>query len=475
VSDPEMTEALLADINQRLTDKTMLDAQDLHQALISVGAQESDGERIKAVLKLGASNWNGLQANEVWEGYLTAHLDALGGQGAGLDANLELKVRSLVLEATKSLDNKTSPREVAKKMQERLSAENLVAESPEGTPNLLAATKWPDVEREIREKPPAHVTSYLLDVPGIDSDKTDDRYLRLQTGALSIVAGPTGQGKTAMIISLMVDAVRQEGSESRPRRRHWFFTFEESRSAIHIRVLSAFVGCTLSRNNKRAIESYFKGHPKFITDDQGDSFSERLREYQQLVNDGFINVVDAGNHTVEQLLADIREISRDNPGLVFVDYIQLLFRGEGGFSSRAEELKITCNELKNVAVETRLSLVAAAQFNREVTSPDKMKVQSIADASDIEKSANKVIAIWNGNFAPRDKEGKEKPKHEEKPDTLYVEVMKARDERSGGTGRFLFDGNIGFVRTQHYEPTKPPRAFADDTPAKSTMKKPEKF
>ena len=100
-----------------------------------------------------------------------------------------------------------------------------------------------------------------------------------------------------------------------------------------------------------------------------------------------------------ELIEAIRFISSQTKvKAVFIDYIQLLSKN-GCRLQRTEELKAICKDLKNLCVSTKLPIVVAAQANREVTSPLEMHSQKIAEAADLERIANKILFIWNSNFA----------------------------------------------------------------------------
>jgi hypothetical protein len=76
-----------------------------------------------------------------------------------------------------------------------------------------------------------------------------------------------------------------------------------------------------------------------------------------------------------------------------------------------------------------------------------MELQRIADASDIEKAANKVVGLWNGSKKPgTDKEAAKDLKEKRiEENRVYLEVLKARDERSGVSGLYAYNGNVGRI------------------------------
>lgn len=300
---------------------------------------------------------------------------------------------------------------------------------------LLTPRTREDTIAQIRYKSPALVTGYSI----------DGEPLRFQTGALSVIAAPTGHGKTTILINFLLDA-----AERYPDRRHWFFSYEEDAPTVIIKVLNAFCNEDYSLDNKRTIEAYYRDEDDALENSDGFRIARFLpmeQAFWRLLEQGTINIVSA-DCPAEALMQAIRVVAEDDAGLVAVDYLQLLhLSSRSRFTARYEELKRICMDLKDTAVETGLPIVAAAQFNREVTSPGKMSLQRIADASDIEKSANKVVAMWNGDMKvpPDSDEPKEYTRRRIKQGTLYIEVLKARDEKGGTSNVFPYNGNRGVI------------------------------
>jgi hypothetical protein len=308
---------------------------------------------------------------------------------------------------------------------------------------LIPPTRTEIVE-EIKNKPEALETGYEL---GGKEEK-----LSFQTGGFTIIAAPTGHGKTTMLMNVMLDLARRY-----PDKRHWFFSYEEGRAAIAIKTLNAYCNNEYSDNNKRTMESYYKGDPSYFHkyhDDTTKEYGTRLVDFQkkeqrfwELVENGTINII-ATDHPADELVQVIREIADDKTGFIGIDYIQLLSRTDSSrYASRADELKRICLDLKDIAVEKGLAIVAAGQFNRQVLAPWLMEAQGLADASDIEKAANKVIGVWNGDKQPKtqDKNNAFMSPRGIKEGTMYLEVLKARDERSGDYAVYEYNGNRGHV------------------------------
>jgi hypothetical protein len=191
---------------------------------------------------------------------------------------------------------------------------------------LLTPTTRESVVDRIQNKPPAHVTGYRL--PGETHGSTEE--LRFQTGALSIVAAPTGHGKTTFLINLLLDA-----AEHYPDRRHWLFSYEEDDTAILLKALSAFSNAEYSRSNRRTLEAYYRGDSSyFATYHDNGTTGNRLSHFEtveprfwELVEKGTVNIVHA-DYPAGDLMDAIREVAKDRAGLIAVDYLQLLYRND---------------------------------------------------------------------------------------------------------------------------------------------------
>lgn len=446
-----MNTRLQNEIQQALDRGPSLEAEATIHALIEAGTTPEHKEEILDVFRT-----NNLEKPEaLFYQFAEAYTEALHRQEE-IAKTLEIKDRlgkqqEIIGEAiTKEGVNLAA---LAKPLEDLASLQEEIGRLQDSTRGrILIPTTKAEVVQEIKNKPDALKTGYTL---GADQ-------LSFQTGAFSIIAAPTGHGKTTLLISLLLDMAQQY-----PNKRHWLFSYEEGRAAITIKALNAYCNHDYSTNNRRTLESYYKGDPSFFGNyNDGGKIGKRLphfldkeKEFWLLVEKGIINII-AADHSAEELQRTIAEISGPDTGFIGIDYIQLLSReNRDTYASRAEELKRICLDLKDLAVDKGIAIVAAAQFNRQVQFPNMMESQGLADASDIEKAANKVIGLWNGDKQPKleNKEAKAfMTARGIKEGTMYLEVLKARDERSGDHATYEYDGNRGFIgkepQTQQEQP-----------------------
>jgi DNA primase len=269
--------------------------------------------------------------------------------------------------------------------------------------------------------------------------------LIIPAGAISVIAGATSHGKTALLINLALNIAKdpKEGEVH-------FFSYEEESDAILLNALNTYIGEELSQNNRRSIKSYFKtGSTEFIEEKWRDIFIRRKdRFFKELIDSRKLNI-HYSNYNSDTLIEAIRYLHKHaKPKAILIDYIQLLNLPEGKFKtySRQEEIKQICIALKDLSIETGLPIILGAQFNREVVNHLKVHATNIGEAGDIERIANLIVGIWNCNKTPigTDKELKQ-IQDINTPNTIYTTVLKNRGGKSDIFTNLKFNGNTGKI------------------------------
>lgn len=295
-----------------------------------------------------------------------------------------------------------------------------------------------DMLREKLKSKSAHLDS------GFKIEKED---LLIPSGAITIVAAPTSHGKTSFLINLGINI-----ATSPDNKPVYLFSFEESREAIYMKALNTYIDKELSANNRRSIETYFKTvDTRFMTKEGQLYFQQGKPDFfTKLIHSGQLNILYS-SYTAEDLIRAIYHLhEKGNVSAILIDYMQLLRLEENKSLSRPEELKQICLKLKDCAVETGLPIVLGAQFNRSVTSADKMHPTTIGEAGDIERIANLIIGLWNKNFPELDKNGKKEDNFAEE-DKIDIRILKNRDGVVGLKEIFNFNGNTGKISNDNFQ------------------------
>jgi replicative DNA helicase len=368
-------------------------------------------------------------------------------QFAGTSAHLEAYCDSLQKDTAKrrlinlnaslvdSLKRDEEPYKIVDKIKSKIEA--FEADEKHATSNfkdLIKNNSESLLIEEIRKTSPGVKTGFTI----------GDVDLKLPGGALSVIALPTGHGKTTFLINATLGVLKNQ-----PDTCAYFFSYEECTSSIVKYFLNTFIGEDLSKNNRDSIQSYFRdGKLDFIVEKKRDTFKTGKDSFfNSLIDSGKLRIFYT-DMTVEELIGAIRFLKKEtNVGLICIDYIQCLKLMKPIQGSRQEQLKEISLLLKDVAVETGIPILLGAQFNRQVVCEADISPTNIREAADIEQIASLLIGGWNRNYAGFSREGNKdktgKPVSIES--TLYLEIMKGRGIGNGHKSVMNFNGNTGKI------------------------------
>lgn len=319
--------------------------------------------------------------------------------------------------------------------------------------DLLALPTEEDLIRRIRNRQGEIETKYTL------SNGRDKEVFTLPAGAITFICAPTSHGKSTFLqnLALQVAKTEEEGAVL-------YFTFEEDGDSVFIQVLNKYMNLELcnnynprSSNNLRALNNYYKASEnnyQFIKEVQVEAFNALRTEFvRDYYTTGKLRII-YNDYDSRELIEAIRYISSQTKvRAVFIDYIQLLSK-RGNKLQRTEELKDICKDLKNLAVESQLPIVVAAQLNREANSPLELHSQRIAEAADLERIANKILCLWNTSFpAQKSKDSQSELNSLQerlgfelgKSGKIYAKLTKNRGGVVGLEAVLDFNGNTGVI------------------------------
>jgi replicative DNA helicase len=152
-----------------------------------------------------------------------------------------------------------------------------------------------------------------------------------------------------------------------------------------------------------------------------------------------IYIDDTPGIKISEIRARCRKLAqeRGNLGLILIDYLQLI---EGtGRESRQQEVSEISRQLKKLAKELKVPVIALSQLSRGVEQrQDKRPVLSdIRESGSIEQDADIVAFLYRDDYYQR--EGDEDENSEEPQNDNVIEVIIEKN-RSGarGTVELLF-------------------------------------
>lgn len=301
---------------------------------------------------------------------------------------------------------------------------------------------------------------------------SEQRFI-MPSGALTFICGQPSHGKSRLLENLALQIAKDADDET-----VLYYSYEEDARSVKMQLMNIYAAMRLSQNNMNTLKSYYKtGSTEYFSRDFKEhhftQFKQKEKDFLRLLKSGRLRVFHR-NLDGTELTEHIRYFHRNTRvKAVFIDYVQLIHK-KGSRLQRKDEIKEICEELMEVAVETGLPIVLAAQLNRSTKSPLEMTVQNIAEASDIEQSANVVMLIWNSVVKPLPEStayytGKEPKRltdeakrlegmgfHIGQPGKIYAILSKNRAGERNIDTVLDFDGNTGVISsTVTLEPTLP--------------------
>ncbi|MBG9984178.1 replicative DNA helicase [Aerococcaceae bacterium DSM 111022] len=173
-----------------------------------------------------------------------------------------------------------------------------------------------------------------------------------------------------------------------------------------------------------------------LTDDEWSSFTiatDNLRNSPIFIDDS------AGTR-VSEIRAKCRRLKQENPdlGMIVIDYLQLI---EGsGKENRQQEVSDISRQLKIMAKELKVPVMALSQLSRGVEHRQNKRpiLSDIRESGSIEQDADIVAFLYREDYHQKDEEPEENPVEDDLPDNT-VEVILAKN-RAGArdTVRLLF-------------------------------------
>ena len=330
---------------------------------------------------------------------------------------------------------------------------------------LLRLPTAETIKSSFKQRPTGIATPYVF-----EGSNGMEEQLILPTGALTYICAPTSHGKSRFLENLALN-LANDGTEGDVL----YFSFEEDSTAIQEQLLNIHADMTLSRNNTRTLRAYLRdGANQYFA--YGVSIAElqaKEAELYSLLTTGKLRIYYR-DYDSSELMEAIRYIAKQRRvKAVFVDYIQLLHT-KGTRLQRREELGEMCKDFWRLAIELSIPIVLAAQLNREAYSPLDMTSQNIAEAADIERSANTIILLWNSSFTPipqkntyyKDKNGglTEEAKNLQSRGfdigsggKIYAKISKNRGGSPNMEAIFDFNGNTGRIKPNYTQAEAEPQ------------------
>lgn len=212
---------------------------------------------------------------------------------------------------------------------------------------------------------------------------------------LIVLAGRPGMGKTGLAITTAANIAERHSKD--PKKESAapvaFFSLEMSGEQIGARILSSKTDIPIAKLRKSEISS--------------GEIESRIVPALTKMNIPF-HIDDTPGLSINMLRTRLRRLKRkENVGVAIVDYLQLMRpltvrRNEG----RVEELSRITRELKIMAKELNLVIIALSQLSRAVEQREDRRPQlsDLRESGSIEQDADMVIFIYREAYYLRQQE-----------------------------------------------------------------------
>jgi replicative DNA helicase len=224
----------------------------------------------------------------------------------------------------------------------------------------------------------------------------------LQRSDLIVLAGRPGMGKTALATNIAYNVAKAyRAAEPTPDGRIetanggivGFFSLEMSAEQLATRIIAEQTGIASYRIRRGEIEP-----------SDFDRIAEAAREMEIVP----FYIDETGGLSIAALAARARRLKRQRGlDLIVVDYIQLLSGSSRKASEgRVQEVTEITTNLKALAKELAVPIIALSQLSRQVESRDDKRPQlsDLRESGSIEQDADVVIFVFREEYYVKNKE-----------------------------------------------------------------------
>lgn len=222
------------------------------------------------------------------------------------------------------------------------------------------------------------VTGTPVGIADLDRDLSG-----FQPGNLIILAGRPSMGKTALALTMALNAVRDR---QRPGGVA-FFSLEMSDAELMERILSNAADLDYTAIIKRVL---------------ADRDFMRLSEFGEGLRREPLFIDDRPSTSVARMRTECRKIARQAGGLklVIVDYLQLMAGSRDFKGERYQQITELSMQLKQLAKELDVPVVALSQLSRAVEARDDKRplLSDLRESGSIEQDADVVMFVYREQY-----------------------------------------------------------------------------
>ena len=238
---------------------------------------------------------------------------------------------------------------------------------------------------------------------------------------LTIIAARPAVGKTALMLNFALRQLKEDIPVL-------IFSLEMSKKSLYKRLFSIYSGVETSKINKGQLnESEVE---KIIA---AADFLESKRDK--------LFIIDKSSITINDMIVEAKTMKNKGIQVIYIDYLQLL-NTESVYKNRAIEMGEISRNLKILAKELDVAVVAVAQLNREVEhrTNKRPNLADLRDSGEIEQNADNVWFLYReGYYLEQKGEGEN-----EKTNQTELIISKHRNGPTGIVNLYFMKKTLEF-------------------------------
>lgn len=247
-----------------------------------------------------------------------------------------------------------------------------------------------------------------------------------QKSELIIIAGRPSVGKTAFGLNLLLNVLKQT------RLPVLFFSLEMSAQQLIYRLLS--METRLNQN-------------KFRTGLLNQEDWEKINLVMRILGKIPMHLYDNPHLSTLDIRRTLKNFAKtySQMGLIVIDYLQLMEDPVFKNANRAQEISAITRELKNIAREFEIPIIALSQLSRTIESrmEPKPMLSDLRDSGSIEQDADLVLMLYKNN---------QKLITNLRPGVSIIELSIAK-QRNGPVGNIRLSFNQYLTKFEDYDQT----------------------
>lgn len=254
-----------------------------------------------------------------------------------------------------------------------------------------------------------------LMVTGVPSGFTDlDMATRgWQPGDLIIIAARPSIGKTAFALNLLKNAADYLKNHKSGSVAMWSLEMKNVRLVFRLLAAASEVWLTKLQTGKMTEEDMRQLYKNGV---------QKLAELQVFFD-------EQPGLTIQKLKTKARKLKRKNElQLIIIDYLQLMTPDENSRGNREQEISKISRELKKLAQELDVPIIALSQLSREVEKRQSGKPQlsDLRESGAIEQDADMVMFLY-GSSESEIEQARQQGNYDEVKNKRFVSIAKQRD------------------------------------------------